>query len=428
MKKRTLKRLLGLFLIIAIVTGTIGVNAESGEISKDKFEPEGEYDKIFRLQAKPLEAYEMLYEIFTINDDGTVKYPDDFAGAWIDVDKLHVSLVSDMADWGKYRKILKDFDCVVFESAEHSLNDLEKIRDIVFDVFVEENYSIVSGGANVRKNKIQLEFTEFKKEEKEINEFLSDFVVQEPMLLESDFIKREQTLSDRNINENLFILEEGEIINVEESLRGGMAISSTGSFTPGVCGWVITHPGNQRLPGIVTVGHGIPREGDTVRRNGAILGTANRSVYYNNSNGDWATIQRTNSSFIMTNRIFGSSIDATRNITGTQNDPVVGASIRSFGQRNGFARKTVAFQNQTRVLSNSNGTTTTVRGLTMANLTFGTRGSGDSGGPYYIQRFEGQNSYSFLGVHVSSNVSNGGSAVWFTPYVRFRNWFEVRVS
>ena len=61
-------------------------------------------------------------------------------------------------------------------------------------------------------------------------------------------------------------------------------------------------------------------------------------------------------------------------------------------------------------------------------LTAGTSGGGDSGGPYYTQDINGGNSYNFVGVHWGSNVSAGGSTIWFTPYVRFKSWFTVKTD
>ena len=61
-------------------------------------------------------------------------------------------------------------------------------------------------------------------------------------------------------------------------------------------------------------------------------------------------------------------------------------------------------------------------------MTSGTSAGGDSGGPYYTQRMIGGDNYNFVGVHWGSNTGDGGDDVWFTPYVRFKEWFTVKIN
>ena len=365
-------------------------------------------------QRPALEAYSILRTTFAEGIDGSVSYPDDFAGAWIDNFKLHIALTS-LSDEGmeSYKALLADFEShIVFVEADFSLNVLDELRYNIAPI-LEESIDIYSHYIDVVLNGIEFEISE------------SDYASNE-CLIEHQV----DTLSNFSVGyEDLGLFERlisfipgEEMVPEFAPLRGGMRIqhrNDAGSLfnrTLGMSGTILDSNRNPVHQGIVTAAHGLSISGNAqiVLRNGAEFGRVN--VRHHGSNGDWALVRLTNSD-ILTNRIFGTSTSATRNIVGTLNDLPRGAAAMRFGQTSGFSRVEVTAQN---VTSGSTG------GLTRAILTQGTSAGGDSGGPYYVLAPGGGNNYLFVGVHTSSNVGNGGNTVSFTPYTRFMHRFIVR--
>lgn len=110
-------------------------------------------------------------------------------------------------------------------------------------------------------------------------------------------------------------------------------------------------------------------------------------------------------------------VDEQQQVQGT----LLGTVVSKFGYMSGYARANVTAQNQ--VVTSSSGFE--IRGLTRATLTQGTSQGGDSGGPYSLSV---SGAWRFAGVHYGSNVASGGNSVWFSPHVRFSNWFTVRTT
>jgi len=150
-----------------------------------------------------LYAAELIYDNFyNLNDDNqTVTYPDDFAGARLDYyGNLRVHLVADKADISKYEELLKDFDCVIYDIyAKYSLNELNQIREIVVEALQKNNYPMLSYGFRVHTNKLSLGFIDIDDEmQKDIESFLADFIMQN------------EVLTAMNVTTDLFVLEEGK--------------------------------------------------------------------------------------------------------------------------------------------------------------------------------------------------------------------------
>ncbi|MDR2044625.1 MAG: S1 family peptidase [Clostridium sp.] len=408
------KRLLVLFLAVTLVMSmgvSIGAGAADGTLDDTHSVPQ-----VFALQAKALEAYSLLNTTFTVYEDGTITYPDDYAGVWIADYKLHVATTS--TNKNNYGELLKDFDCVVFETAEYSVNELDKIRYSIFEVLKKE-HSAVSHYVDVVENKINFGFLEL--DESNIRLSLASLI----SLSESNIVK--DSLPEKAISLDLFVLSTDELIQTEAELRGGMEINRGSSTGPGrsigVCGTFTTN--GTTYNGFVTAGHNFAISGTNqqVYRGGSDFGRVSQLMWQNNASGDWALVRITNSDTI-SNKIYGSSSSATRNITGTTNDLPKGTAVMKYGMSNGYAEAEVEAQN----VSQTDSSNYTINGLTRAKLTTGTSGGGDSGGPYYTQASGGGNSYNFVGVHWGSNVGDGGNLIWFTPFVRFSSSFTVKTS
>jgi len=76
--KKKIKQILSMVLTFALIMGTMGTGADSVQDLKDVIPKE--IAEIIKMQEKPLEASELLYNHFNeLNDDfsWTVTYPDD---------------------------------------------------------------------------------------------------------------------------------------------------------------------------------------------------------------------------------------------------------------------------------------------------------------------------------------------------------------
>jgi hypothetical protein len=425
-QKNFLKKLLCLILIVAMgFSMNIPIAAANEELPDDS----ASTPAIYLEQAEALEAYSVLYSTFSVDNDGYVTYPDDYAGAWIKDNKLFIAIASpanaktiDVADSNKYKDLLSDYDCVVYKTVEHSLYELDAIRHSVFDDLKDE-YSVISHYVDVEENKISLGFLEY--EESSVLNSL------ETLATETNALSRILSNIDTDIDFNfsdLFILRKDELIDAEASLYGGMEINRGSSSGPGrsigVCG-TFTTSGGTTHNGIVTAGHNLAVSGtnQTLYRGGSEFGKVSLLMWQDGASGDWASVRLTNSD-TLTNKIYGSSTGFTRNITGTLDDLPKGTALMKFGFSSGYAEATVDAQDETRI----DGSGYTINGLTRATLTSGTSDGGDSGGPYYTQSSAGGNSYNFVGIHWGSNAPSGGSSILFTPYVRFKSRFTVKTN
>lgn len=186
--------LLSLMLVVMMVLTIFPAGVAGGEsesiIGFDGFDKMDEMDegiRIMTLQARALEAHQALWQTFTVNPDGSVTYPDNFAGTWIDADfNLRIALTSEdnrAAALGNGRTLsrnsefLRGFeDVVVFETAEFSLNELDELRRSVVDILRKE-FLVVSHGVDVITNRIEIDIFElYKLNEADIMSSLSEIV------------------------------------------------------------------------------------------------------------------------------------------------------------------------------------------------------------------------------------------------------------
>ena len=415
-----------LSLTLAAILG-ISMNVPMAVAAQELPDDSASTPAIYLQQAAALEAYSVLCSTFSVDNDGNVTYPNDYAGEWIENNKLHIAIASSgiedvvsLASANSYKNLLNDYNCVVYETAEYSLNELNAIRHSVF-AELKEDYAIISHYVDVEENKINLGFLKY--DEGDVYDSL-ETLANETSVLNGVLSNGEAKNFDFS---ELFALSEDELVDTEASLRGGMEINRGSSSGPGrsigVCGSFTSN--GTTYNGIVTAGHNLATSGtsQTLYRAGEEFGKVSLLMWRDGANGDWACVRLTNDDTV-TNKIYGSSSGYTRNITGTLDDLPVGTAVMKYGFASEYSEATVSAQDVTQTDSSGN----TINGLTKATLTSGTSGGGDSGGPYYTQDADGGNSYNFVGVHWGSNVSGGGSSIWFTPYVRFKSWFTVKTS
>lgn len=373
-----------------------------------------EYEAKAAIQYEAKQAYAALSDTFGVTEDGATIYPDDYAGAWIDGEKLYVALTSlDAGVTIEYDEILNGFDCVVYEEAEYSLNELQEIQDSVFEE-LSENYEVTAYYTEVDTNKIIIEVaSDLVAVENEITD-----VMNAPQALIADLD------NVASISADLFVIKQGERTETQANIIGGMKINrgsaSGSSYSIGVCGTIKN--GSNTYDGIITAGHGMAISGtqQTIYRASSEFGKTNLLMYKENGNGDWAAVRKT-SSDTLSNLIYGSSSAYTRNITATKDDLVKGTYVMKYGYNGGYCTGTVEAQD----VSVNNGTFT-IKGLTKCSLDSGSSLGGDSGGPYYTQNTG--NSYNFVGVHHGISGSGDSTKIYFTPYIRFKTYFTVKTS
>lgn len=389
---------------------------------------------IYLQQAEALEAYSVLSSTFNVDSDGYVTYPNNYAGAWIEDNKLYVALTESdntfsiaSAKNENFHSLLSDYSCVVYVSHNFSLNELNRIRYGIFDD-LEKEYSITSHSIDVINNKINLGLLNLNsKTQQNILSAISLSVSSNTSTTYSNIITQKNPSSYSLFNaSDLFNIRESELITPEVNIYGGMSVTRGTTGLPrsiGVCGTFTVN--GTTYDGFVTAGHFLATSGtdQILRRNNSELGRVSLLMWQNNGNGDWACVRLTTDDTI-TNRIYGSSSSFVRQITGTLDDLPVGAAVMKYGQESGYAEAIISEQDVMETDREEN----RIHGLTRATLTSGTSDGGDSGGPYYTQSASGGNSYNFVGVHWGSNVSNGGDDIWFTPYIRFRNHFTVKTD
>jgi hypothetical protein len=346
-------------------------------------------------QEVPLQAWNEMLLSFGMNDEmNSWVYPDDFAGGWVNWDKLHIAVTSDStATMSRYDAIFAGYnDTIVYEPARYSLNELNRIRESLFES-MRADFPIIGHHVSEQTNQIVLTFSE-----------LNDTVERDVKSFLSRTAKQDRTLSDMSISSDLFVFEKGEMPELQNNLVGGMDYHFG---TIGACGswW----NGSRRMQGFITHGHGGLREGDPAMRDGVHIGTF-RVVRF--GRGDFGFVE-IEPGIGLTNRVYTLNQHTEEPFIGSFYDPPVGTILNRYGDttKRGIVRVTAVDQP-------GHGTSTR---LTVAVIIAGTQtNSGDSGGPYFL--YNNQNgTATFAGVH------QGGISghVWFTPQIVFAA-FEVR--
>jgi hypothetical protein len=347
-------------------------------------------------QKLALEAHAVLYSLFTINYDGSVSYPNDFAGVWIeDFKYLHIATTSSLTrSTFIYEALLEDFGCiVVFENAEHSLNMLSQLRDIVFDTLTDAGLPVVYGYVSASRNRVYIGLSELG----EID--VVDVLVQNNTSLSRVF--------NRNIFEDVVVFGVTSLIQQERELRGGDWMDWNGHNTTDSRFKTI---GVNGAPGrFITSGHGL-WEGRRLYHFGHFIGTVNRVFFQPGIYGDFAIVNVTNHNLTQSNRVLGGASGGNRNITGIVSNAPEGTMINNFGAASGYR---IAVVRDPNVIVNG------ARGMTRAELIMGSSTGSDSGSPWHTSANLSLNQWNLVGIHHGSDVAAGGRIVVFTPTVRF---------
>lgn len=402
--------------LLLVISGAVYATGQTNGTMPDSMSSENqdytetiikEYEQKANIQIEAAQAYAALYTTFTVDKDGVVTYPDNYAGAWINGADLYVALTS-LDSSAIYDNVFKDFSCIKYVKAEYSLNEMEKVKEKAFEI-LQKNYSdqIAAFYVDVITNHIVFEVVG------NINDIKTTL----------DSSIETQAFSTK-ISFDKFVLTKGVFDKPQVNIIGGMEIKHGSAYGPsrsiGICGTI--HAGADSFSGIATAGHGsltLVGANSNIYLNGNPFGVVVGKCYYQNCPGDWALIRMT-SSDLLTNTVYGASTSSTRPIVSTDSDLPPGYTILKFGYNGGYCIGTVEAQNVTIFDSVYN-----ISGLTRCTLDSGQSLAGDSGGPYY-RLYSSAGNYSFVGVHCSFNEST--SKICFTPYVRFSSNFAVKTS
>lgn len=367
MKK--IKFILAIVLTLCIVTGSHR-NVSAFAVSADNISPE----IMFEIQRDACLANETLYASFEQN--GTYIYPEDFAGTYIDYDTLCV-LVTEGGDIDRYNSVLSDFDCVKYQSAEYSYNELFSEVQRAAEEELSET-GVIGYGVDVLENK----------------GFIS--------VLKSSYNK---FLRSYNTNDMVYIEQLNNYISEEVSLIGGTPIknSSGDGLTLGGSG---TYNGSVAF---LTCGHAM-RAGTDLFSGGTAIGTTSLVQYSSSGNGDFS-ISTAVDGYTAASSVLTTGGAAT-NYHGYMLNPAVGTYLYKYGAVSGQAYCKVTATGIT--LTPDNGSMR-IHNMTKAEIITGTTGPGDSGGPYRCGT-------DFCGIHHGS-ATQGGTAtyVYFTPYTYIYN-------
>ena len=292
-------------------------------------------------QAPAIDAYNYLLDNIIDNNSFNLDFIDDYAGAYIDEDKLIISLSN--ADDQKKQTLLtlfKDYP-VVIHDAQYSEKELQEMAE----EYIEN-----------QKSDINLQYY--------IDPIDNNIVMSTP---ENGLMRSVQS-------SNLLITFKDipEIRSYAFDLIGGMPIKinkGTTTVTLGVCG---TYNGENA---IATCGHDW-EEDDYVYMDSLKIGQCVKVKYNNLQSGDYS-ISKIISSKVSTSNFVLSDNDYYK-IQGTRTLPV-GALAYRYGQKTGLEAVEVT---ATGVTTNDDGTF--IKGLIEATHVSGAYGKeGDSGGPLY---------------------------------------------
>lgn len=399
-----LKKFLGAILAAALSLLSLGLTGSAETNELDEFEPLPEIAKTMELQEKALDAYDILRTTFTIYSDRSESYPDDFAGTWVNAPYLHIALTSDKPEvLQKYQELLKEFESIIiYETAEYSMNELDKIRFSVSEALTKEHL-ITRHYIDVMSNKIVFEFSDFGEE----------------------IIRK--TLLDLGIEDidNLFVLKKGEPIEPNFDLIGGARTnvgsnSASNYLSLGICGTFSY--GGSSYDGHITSGHNLSY-GTQLYRNTSIpttpaIGSVMKAHYGNGYVGDYALVRKTDATANLTNKALTSSTSYV-SITGTMNDIPPGTVFTRYGANTGYSTGYVSAINASITYGVYPVNSVTIYGMTIGSLHSGypSSANGDSGGPYRVGA-------AFVGIHSGGTVS--GNTVYFTPYIRFNHEFTAK--
>ncbi len=363
------------------------------------------------LQQEALNAYQVLYDSFDMDENHNYILPDNYAGEYIDDNyNLVIQLTTD--DYSEYQTLLADFDCVEFITVDHSYNELKELADDTLQSFTEtkisENIQYISSRVSVQDNKAVIKIATENPVEQDFKTFSAESV---PLDIEWVHVepKTEEVSSYQSA-------ENPTAASGAVSLIGGDMISSpSGKSTISICG---TYNGKSAF---LMSGHSVGShnrlyyEGNLFN-DSYLIGSCVVRRFDNNNYGDYAVVTiNTEGNFTATNKV-KYKINSVP-ITATSLTVPSGTSVFSYGMSAGYKRFDVVSKGISIYYKEQD---TTIKGLTSVYFEEGVIKDGDSGGPvYYYDNGE----WTFCG-NISGYDKNNPYG-YVTPYQYMFSIFDV---
>ena len=196
------KRFFSIFIVVAfLLTIMLGVNGCSkeedpettGENLDDQIEAtesfsEEDFEEQMALQMNAGNANEVLMDAFGYDEDGNPAYPDEYAGAYIEKDKLIVALVGlDDEMMETYRSYLRSYAAYAeFIEAEYSYNYLKEKADELVEELDGIGAHVTEWYVGQKENQIEIGVLEEDLEE--VQEYVDQLKLEYPVLIkESEY-------------------------------------------------------------------------------------------------------------------------------------------------------------------------------------------------------------------------------------------------
>ncbi len=343
------KRMVAVVLCLCVVALCMGFTQQrdAGELAAER---------AMSRQEEALDAYQLLWDSFEKDtESGQPIYPDEYGGEYIDDDKLVIQLTENTPEnQAKYRELCGNSDKVVFEKVTYSLNYLNSLESQA--ELLSKDFAVTGYGVKRQENKFMI------------------------AVEQQDLTAVQQRLMRQRSSAPIEIVE-GNYAQTLANLPGGTKIVNSSLSNLSVC--ITGYYGNNKVPALVSCGHGYTYVDDEMFYNGTAIGKIVKSKYGNFQYGDYSitTLYSGNPRYP-----YVKSSSSTKYVSGFR-ATTSGASIARYGASTGYGFGVVSITNYTVKYTENNGDTTTVKGLTVASQPVDSpkAAKGDSGGCVYTQ-------------------------------------------
>ncbi len=323
-----------------------------------------------------------LYSSFVIDVNGDINYPETFAGARIEDDKLVISLTTD--DTSSYRFLTDKYTCVIFNKVKYSYNELQTIYR---DYINENDCFYYCAYVDVENNRAVIETND------------------------KNYTSAMRVRSDLPIE---FVVGEAFDLNSTPVYGGRRLKVNEVYYTVGAVG---EDSNNKNC--IICCGHGMA-VGDKAYYGNSEVGVVSTVRYSDGGYGDYSIITLndgidiTNESYIL----LSTRIELTGGYWAVENDGVYKYGIAG-GQGTGRVKSINADVyhdlNENGVMDSGD---ISLKGMTLVDIVAGSYVDGDSGGPIYADVITDSNNKPTSGKLVGIYSGSSSTVFIYTPMMR----------
>lgn len=383
------KRLVCFVAILSmLILSVCAIDTTAQQSALDTSNPERVYfEEQWELQRRATEAYDILYNSFLVSGTTVESYPENYGGAYIDDNILHILIVDlPTQSIAHYTDMLSDYrDVITFENAMYPLQMLYDYADDAAQAMMDDGIFVSCYGADVKDN---CAYIGVDTEASGIEQI--------------ENISKLYNSSRDEYSIPISFIEE-ECVSIAAELIGGSPLYG---YTAGVCG---TYEGSEAIG---LCGHGLSKYSSIETPDRTTIGYVSVAVFNNNGSGDYG-IAKISSVSYTTAGLVGDPSDRPWEVTGASNRPVTGVDIVKYGKNSGLNYGYVTDNNATWVFYDNNNNKFTVHNVVQAKLSRGEVIAGDSGGPVFSP---GGVIYGTI-----SSASNSSRSFYFSPFVYLAN-------